>query len=91
LAYLATAEPVDAFSNQVFGYTAPTPAGPWTYQGVIASAPSNLPSYGAATRFNLPGTTSPVVIYSVNNLVFSSGPTSILLYGPWFMPPIALP
>jgi hypothetical protein len=91
LAYLATAEPVDAFSNQVFGYTAPTPAGPWTYQEVIASAPSNMPSYGAATRFNLPGTTSPVVIYSVNNLVFSSGPTSIFQYGPWFMAPITLP
>ena len=89
--YLATAEPVDAFSDQIWGFTGPTPAGPWTYQGAIAPAPQNLPSYGASTRFNLPGTTDPVIIYSVNNDVFTSAPTSISLYGPRFTAPTALP
>jgi len=89
--YLATAEPVDVFSDQVFGFTASTPEGPWTYQGVIGSTPQNIASYGAATRFNLPGTTDPVLIYSVNNDVFSSGPTSISLYGPRFTAPSGLP
>jgi hypothetical protein len=89
--YLATSELVDGFSNQVLGFTAPAPQGPWTYQGVIVDAPQNPPSYSASTRFNLPGTSSPIVIYSVNNTVFSSGPTSISLYGPRFVDPTALP
>jgi hypothetical protein len=89
--YLLTAEPVDVFSNEIWGFTAPTPAGPWTYQGVIAPAPSDPPSYLASTHFNLPGTTDPVIIYNVNNLTFNSGSTSIFLYGPRFVAPTALP
>ena len=89
--YLGTAEPVDAFSSTIAAFTSSSPAGPWTYFGSIASTPTNIASYDAATRLNLPGTTAPVVEFSTNNTAFSGAAPTISGYGPHFVAPSALP
>jgi len=89
--YLGTAEPIDAFSSTVAAWTSSSPAGPWTYFGSIASTPTSIPSYDAATRLNLPGTTAPVVEFSTNNGEFSGAAPTISGYGPHFVTPSALP
>jgi hypothetical protein len=88
---LATAELVDAFSSTVLGFTSDSPAGPWTYFGVIAPSSGSPPSYGAATRLNLPGTSSPIVVYSTNNNVFTGDRPTLSGYGPRFVEPTSLP
>jgi hypothetical protein len=89
--YLATAEPVDVFSSTIVAFTSASPTGPWTYDGTIASVPASPPSYGASTRVDLPGTVSPVVVYSTNNNVFTGDPPTISGYGPHFATPTNLP
>jgi hypothetical protein len=89
--YLATAEPVDAFSSTVWAFTSSSPFGPWTYDGPIAVTSASIPSYGAATRLSLPGATTPVVVFSTDNGEFSGAPPTISGYGPHFVTPSNLP
>jgi len=89
--YLGTAEPVDAFTSDVWAYTSASPSGPWTYHGPIAATSVGIPSYSAQTRLNLPGATSPVVVYSTNNGMFTGNPPTLNGYGPHFVTPSTLP
>jgi hypothetical protein len=90
--FLATSKPADAFSNDVSIYTAPTPAGPWTYTEQIANtSAADVQAYGAFLRAAT--SPSPIVVYSVNTTFDSSPPpASISNYGAKFVPPgAALP
>jgi hypothetical protein len=85
--YLATAKLADGFSDDVSVFTAPTPAGPWTYDGPVAGTPTGgLASYGA---FTMAPATRPVVVYSTNESPFSRVPFHLAIqsYGPRFVAP----
>ncbi|HEV3449720.1 MAG TPA: hypothetical protein VG869_00810, partial [Acidimicrobiia bacterium] len=86
--YLATCKLADAFSDEVSVFTAPTPAGPWTYYGPVAgTAAPGLSSYGA---FTMSPATDPIVVYSTNRSPFSRAPFSLSIqtYGPHFVAPL---
>ena len=82
--YLATAKLADDLSDDVSVFTAPSPAGPWTYYGSIAStAASGLMAYDAWTNV-LPGTSNPTLVYSTNLVSPGVVPLSGQTYGPHF-------
>jgi hypothetical protein len=87
--FLATSKSADAFSNDVSIYTAPTPAGPWTYAEQVAdTSASDVQAYGAFLRNAT--SANPNVVYSVNTTFDSSPPpASIYNYGARFVPPSA--
>jgi hypothetical protein len=88
--YLATAKLIDAFSDDVSVFTAATPAGPWTYVGVVANTQlAGTIAYGAFTRLTLPGLSDPVIIYNTNVSPFVANPPpgTISNYGPHFVSP----
>jgi hypothetical protein len=92
--YLATAKLADAFSDDVSAFTAPSPAGPWTYFGRIGTTQvGGMIAYGAFTRLTLPGTSSPTIVYNTNVSPFVSNPPqhTIYTYGPHFVSPNSLP
>ena len=79
--YLGTAKFIDAFTADISLFSAPAPAGPWTYVGEVANSGPWGPSYGAMTRIGLPGGTGPTVIFSNNH------GANINAYGPRFLNP----
>ena len=86
--YLATAKLANAVTDDVSVFTAPTPQGPWTYSGPVATTPTaGLIAYNAYTE-TLPGTATPTVVYSTNLSPFSTPPPlSGQTYGPHFVTP----
>jgi hypothetical protein len=87
--FLATAKLVDVFSSDVSVYSAPTPAGPWTYAGPIATAGPHdgIDVYGAYTLSA--NASNPIVAYSSNvtSLFGPPSPLTISTYGPHFVAP----
>lgn len=93
--FFGTAKLLDAFSNDVSAFTAPTPAGPWTYHGRIHTTPTvsaggfGVSSYGALFPFALQGDPGPTIVYSTNDFLFDGvePPPNIGIYGPRFAAP----
>jgi hypothetical protein len=90
--FLAAAKLADGLSDDVSVFTAPTPQGPWSYLGPIAStAAPGLAADGAMLRN---ATANPIVIYSTAPSPFLPAPPPLTVqdYGPHFeAPAIALP
>jgi hypothetical protein len=86
--YLATAKLGNAVTGDVSVFTAPSPEGPWTYYGLVATTTmAGLIAYNAYTQ-TLPGTPTPIVVYSTNLSPFTTPPPlSGQTYGPHFAPP----
>jgi hypothetical protein len=87
--YLATAKTIDAFSDDVSTWFAPTPTGPWTYVNEAVSGlpgdPTHAFSYGGRIVTTLPG--SPVLIWSQNQMPLSDVIANNALYTAHFASP----
>jgi len=68
--YLGTAKLIDAFSDDVSTWFAPSPTGPWSYVGKavsgLAGDPTSSFTYGGRIVTDLPGS-PPVLIWSQNH------------------------
>jgi hypothetical protein len=77
-------------STEISEWTAPSPEGPWHYEGKIGqtSAVTNQYSYGARLEVSLPGGT-PTIQYSLNS--FDNVSQNVSLYGVKFLAPMFAP
>ena len=83
--YLAVGKTWDAVSDDVWSWSGPSPTGPWTSLGRVATTPTagGVFSYGGKVA-NLPGA-GMSVIYSTNTSL-SAVAGNVLLYGPKVLP-----
>jgi hypothetical protein len=79
--FVGVAKIWDVASDDVSQWTAPTPTGPWTYTGRLATTPTDDGTFSYGGRVvMLPGH-RPVVIYSVNTWSIDPIRANVLRYG----------
>jgi hypothetical protein len=88
--YLGSAKLIDAFSDDVSTWYAPTPTGPWAYVGEAVSGlpgdPTATFSYGGRVVTDLPGS-PPVLLWSQNHEPLSDVIADNTLYKAHFAAP----
>jgi hypothetical protein len=88
--YLGTAKTIDAFSDDVSTWFAPSPTGPWSYVGKavtgLAGDPTASFTYGGRIVTDLPGS-PPVLIWSQNHEPLSDVIANNALYRANFATP----
>jgi hypothetical protein len=85
--FVATAKLVDGFSKGSYAFTAPTPAGPWTFwplNPLVSVDTTGLLQYGAFTRVTAGG---PIEVFNTNpaRAADPTPPLTIQTYGPHFL------